>query len=257
MAAATAIVTVASVSAVSVSLAYQLTRVMLYKAVEAAANTAIALLAKNHESVGRVQFILMELDVEAKFKTVRSLLEAVESDEVELAGSTSEDFIHVCVSNVRDVMETITITLTRIQNSMDAHAKMWFNAWRKLDVVDDLELLKAQCRMFDKRLETLIQCLSVPSKGSHEERTAHAQHGLINQLIFGDARTGYDEEDERATEDLERTRSHMLALQAHNDAEMIGEGPRVGASASGLSKSRSATGAAPKTTVLFEDPVFL
>mmetsp|Transcript_22017 Transcript_22017/g.43270 ORF Transcript_22017/g.43270 Transcript_22017/m.43270 type:complete len:256 (+) Transcript_22017:763-1530(+) len=255
MAAATAIVTVASVSAVSVSLAYQLTRVMLYKAVEAAANTAIMLLAKNSESVGRVQFILMELDVEAKFKTVRSLLEAVEDDDVELAESTSKDFIQVCVNNVRDIMETISITLTRIQNSMDAHAKMWFNAWRKLDVVDDLELLKAQCRMFDKRLETLIQCLSVPSRSGHEERAAHAQHGLMNQLIFGDSRLGNDNaEDDRAADELERARSHMLAMQAHSEAEI--DGPCAG-STSGIRKSRSATGAAPRTTVLFEDPVFL
>lgn len=253
MAAATAIVTVASVSAVSVSLAYQLTRVMIYKVVEGAANACITILAKTSESPGRVQFILMELDVEAKFKTVRSLLQSVEGEELDLP-ETSKDFVHVCVNNVRDVMATVSITLTRIQNTMDAHAQMWFNGWRRLDVVDDLELLKAQCRMFDKRLETLIQCLSVPSK-ARPEATIAAQNGLVSQLIYGESET------EEIAEELERARAHLMAAQALEDANIHGAaagGVSASAAAPSLAKSRTTTTATtPTTTVLFEDPVFL
>jgi hypothetical protein len=45
---------------------------------------------------------------------------------------------------------------------MDNHLGQWFSSWRSFDVVDDLQLLKAQCRMFDNRLETVIYLPSVP-----------------------------------------------------------------------------------------------
>jgi len=233
MAAATAIVTVASVSAVGVSLAYQLTRVMLYRAVEVAANTAISLLnSGDAESVGKVQFILMELDIETKLKTVRSLLDSVETENYE-----ESEFVQLCVQNVHDIMDSIGITLTRIQNSMDAHAKLWFSKYRSLNVVDDLELLKAQCKMFDKRLETLVQCLAVPS---NRNGSVVAQHSLIKHKIF---RENNDEEDQNEIDDGE---ADLLAARAHMDAEMS-----PGASSTSRTLPRS------KTTVLYEEPVFL
>mmetsp|Transcript_3493 Transcript_3493/g.5045 ORF Transcript_3493/g.5045 Transcript_3493/m.5045 type:complete len:252 (-) Transcript_3493:35-790(-) len=249
-AAAGAIVTVASVSAMGVSFAYQLTRVMLYKAVEGAANS---ILTSPKQSPGRVQFILMELDVEAKFKTVKSLLESIENGDVE-SDEGSYEFVKVCVGNVRDVMETIMITLTRIQDNMDEHARMWFNTWRPLDVTDDLELLKAQCRMFDKRVETLIQCLSIPPPNSDcvsRRGSVASQTGLRGQRIFAHSQDNESEEAglfEEANRITERRRSQLMADRALEDANLAHNGR----------DSRSvSTSSGPVTTVVFEDPVFL
>jgi len=81
---ATAIITLTSVT----SMAYQLTSLMLYKAAEIGANAAIKIVQARGETIGEIQTILMELDVEAKFKTVKSLLHSLENDMVEVQNLT-------------------------------------------------------------------------------------------------------------------------------------------------------------------------
>lgn len=270
---ATALVTVAGMS----SVALQLTKLMLYKAAEVGANAAIMLIAQRGDSVGKVQFILMELDVEAKFKSVRSLLVALQTDEVELAAA-SKDFIEVCVANVREAMDCISETLVRIQNEMDNHAGQWFSSWRSFDVVDDLQLLKAQSRMFDKRLETLINCLSVPHRARSGTDAAAAQQGLYAQRIFGDHGMPGEVSLVDASPESERMKSILMAERALRDVKSKSSGGGAAAASAG-----SLTGTAPRsapriaegqgqgersrrsstavsskqTTVLFEDPVFL
>jgi hypothetical protein len=235
------------------------------------------LIAQRGDSVGKVQFILMELDVEAKFKSVRSLLVALQTDEVELAAA-SKDFIEVCVANVREAMDCISVTLVRIQNEMDNHAGQWFSSWRSFDVVDDLQLLKAQSRMFDKRLETLINCLSVPHRARSGTDAAAAQQGLYAQRIFGDHGMPGEVSLVDASPESERMKSILMAERALRDVKSKPSGGGAAAASAGSlagtaprSAPRSAEGqgqgersrrsstavSSKQTTVLFEDPVFL
>eukprot|EP00514_Thraustochytrium_sp_LLF1b_P003410 CAMPEP_0184522518 /NCGR_PEP_ID=MMETSP0198_2-20121128/8323_1 /TAXON_ID=1112570 /ORGANISM="Thraustochytrium sp., Strain LLF1b" /LENGTH=232 /DNA_ID=CAMNT_0026913347 /DNA_START=335 /DNA_END=1033 /DNA_ORIENTATION=+ len=231
--------TVAGVSSVT----YQLTRLMLYKAAEVGAGAALNMITRSSDSVGKVQFILMELDIEAKFKSVRSLLVAIEESDVAVEHN-SKDFIMVCVNNVREAMDRISATLRKIQDSTDKHANQWFKNYRSFDVVDELHLLKAQCRQFDKRLETLVQCLSVPQKSRPAMSETEIQ-GIEHQRILGESSEieGPLYQEERETE---RMKSMLMAERALKDAEY--SPPQA--------TSRTSTYHA-QNELVFEDPVFL
>jgi len=236
--------TVTAMGSSGISVAYQLTSLLMYKVAEGAVNTAIKLMASggDGDTPGKVQFTLMELDVEAKFKAVRSLMYAIRSDEVNLR-SNSKTFINVCINNVEQVMQDVVVTLTRIQNEMDDHAQMWFNNWRRLNVIDDLESLKALCRVFDKRLDTLIQCLSVPFMDEHSNTLLLPEKHSAENLKVYPERVG-----DAVAIHRSRQKSDALASRAVFDAEAI----------SGLkTPTTHILSSSPSTTVIFEDPVFL
>lgn len=226
------------------SMAYQFASLMIYKAAEVGANTAIAIIQKRSgtvaETIGEVQFILTELDIEAKFKTVRSLLTSIQ-DSCTPASETEKDFVKVCVTNVEDAIDLVSATLLRIQNAMDEHARLWFNTYRTLNVVDDLNLLKAQCRMFDKRLEVLMQCLTVPAK-TEASTPLYKELDMVDQKIFNSA---FDEMDE--FDGLNRMKSIMMAERALKDAKFDEDHY--------VDQKTSIT--EPYSSLLFEDPIFL
>lgn len=238
---ASAMVTIAGVS----SVAWNIGSMMLYKAAEVSLNTAIGLLKGQADSVGEVQYILMELDIEAKFKTVRSLLYSVEEGLVEVPAK-NKDFVSICVGNVKEAMSTISATLERVQNKMDKHAQQWFSRYRSFDVVEDLHLLKAQCRMFDKRLEVLVQCLSVPLRQQDGAGTQESSsgHDLVNQRIFGESYSFMEYE----SSGMDRMKSILMAERAFKDAE-FGHGEEV--------ETKTYSTPSHQTRHVFEDPVFL
>ena len=145
-----------------------LTSFLLGKTVEAAAGQAfdltVSTMEPGYQTIYKhsIQYALMEMDVEAKVAAVRSLVRSIEhSRRVEAYGEEDEDYVLVAAESLNEIMDKLMATLHRIYDALDEHAQKWFNSWRKPYVFEDLDLLRAQCKVFDKRLDTLTKCLSI------------------------------------------------------------------------------------------------
>lgn len=146
-----------------------LTSFLLGKTVEAAAGQAFELtigtMEPGYQTIYKhsIQYTLMEMDVEAKVAAVRSLVRSIEHSRRESGElvENEEDFVLVAAESLNEIMDKLMATLHRIYDALDDHAQKWFNSWRKPYVFEDLELLRAQCKVFDKRLDTLTKCLSI------------------------------------------------------------------------------------------------
>mmetsp|Transcript_15132 Transcript_15132/g.18705 ORF Transcript_15132/g.18705 Transcript_15132/m.18705 type:complete len:242 (+) Transcript_15132:330-1055(+) len=180
----------------AISVAYQvgsLTTVLLGKAVEGMTQTAVttAFVGRDHgdkilETIRRhsVQYMLMELDVEAKVSCARSLVNNIRT--VREDGSYSSDYVEVCLKNVSQICDELIKVLHRIYNELDAHRLRWFSSWRSPDVDEDLVLIRTMCKVFDSRLDTLVKCLGVDSavlaNGESSESGNNRKLGVSKQL---------------------------------------------------------------------------
>mmetsp|Transcript_11722 Transcript_11722/g.13480 ORF Transcript_11722/g.13480 Transcript_11722/m.13480 type:complete len:234 (-) Transcript_11722:161-862(-) len=157
----------------AVQLAYQvgaLTTTLLGKAVEGVTTTAITAVLNGRdkdeslETIRKhsVQYILMELDVEAKVSCAKTLVKSIHSAR-EQRGNYDSEYVEVCAKNVVQVSDELLKVLHRIYNELDAHRLRWFSTWRSPNVDEDIVLLQTMCKVFDTRLDTLVKCLGVPA----------------------------------------------------------------------------------------------
>jgi len=234
---ATALLTFTNMS----SVLFQVTKFIMYKAAEVAATTVFF---NKKDTIGNMQFILMELDVEAKIKSVRSLLASIQAEALNENGG-KKSVVNVCVQNIEEAMDAITATLIRIQNNMDSYIHQWFSSYRPSTFAEDLLLLKAQIMVFDKRIETLIQCMAVPIKRTdsttHQSSLYSIRTDNINSFREGDMMEAIPASD--------RMKNILLAKRAHFDANSTHKTNRHMCELSNVGNS--------STTVCFQDPVFL
>lgn len=214
--------------AATMTAAYRLggvTSFLLGKTMEAAAGQAFELtvgtLDSGYQIVSKhsIQYILMELDVEAKVSSVRSLVRSIEHSRLEENSSETgeEDFVLVAADSLKEIMEKLVETLHRIYSELDSHAQKWFNSWRKPLVFDDLELLRAQCRVFDKRLDTLTKCLAIhlPQRESESLQTPETSAGELAEFSF------YSGVESRPIEDRTTNITPMETLFYKDDAVVL------------------------------------
>lgn len=178
----------------TMSIAYRLgglTSFLLGKTVEAAAGQAFELtlgsVEPGYETIYKhsIQYSLMEMDVEAKVSAVRSLVRSLQTEHLasNKVRNNDEDYVTVAVNNLNDIMAKLLDTLNRVYGELDSHALKWFNTWRKPYVFEDLDVLRAQCKAFDKRLDMLTKCLAI-EMSIQQHRAFDSHSGELSKLAF-------------------------------------------------------------------------
>lgn len=175
----------------AVSLAYKaggMTTVILGNAVEGLTRSALLSLMSTKDAddtlqtIRRhsVQYMLMELDVEAKVSCTRTLVANLRAHR-ENTEYDDNDYVEVCLKSVSDIMDELLKVLHRIYNELDEHRLRWFSGWRSPQVDEDMVLLRTMCKVFDSRLDTLVKCLGVSSHylANGEENEASSQLAQI------------------------------------------------------------------------------
>jgi hypothetical protein len=109
---------------------------------------------------------LESMDIEAKLKTVHALVLTIQKTRGGGGGKQQveevddSDVIGVCLSQVKDVLESITGTLTALNTELDAHDQRWFSSWRTPDTKHYVLALKAKILILDKRVDMLLKVKS-------------------------------------------------------------------------------------------------
>eukprot|EP00924_Labyrinthula_sp_SR-Ha-C_P013528 snap_masked-scaffold_5-processed-gene-5.29-mRNA-1 protein AED:1.00 eAED:1.00 QI:0/-1/0/0/-1/1/1/0/240 len=196
------------VSAATAGVAYKLTSVIgvvIGKALEAAAEKAIYNFAHGDEptptnsvtnfytvkqfnslvKTHSLQFILMEMDVEAKVKFARSLIESIReiktgknldkyairsSDDITERNKISgleqfQSVNEIAVSNLEEVCNKMLENLhENVYKKIDEQQQSYFASFKKLDVAEDMIKLQSQLKVYESRLDSVLKWLNFDSE---------------------------------------------------------------------------------------------
>jgi len=118
---------------------------------------------------------LESMDIEAKIRTVHALVLTIQKHR----GGNNEtavddsDVVGVCLDQVKEVLESITSTVTTLHEELDAHDQRWFSSWRTPDTKHHVLALRAKILILDKRVDMLLKVRSfVGMDGGAGERNA-------------------------------------------------------------------------------------
>jgi hypothetical protein len=108
---------------------------------------------------------LESMDIEAKLKTVHALVLTIQKSRATLNGNEDDvvddsDVVGVCLTQVKDVLESITTTLNALNEELVEHEQRWFASWRTPDTKHYVVALKAKMAILDKRLDMLLKVRS-------------------------------------------------------------------------------------------------
>jgi hypothetical protein len=153
--------------------------------VHAAATALKAIRSSNTEGADQKNLVdhpmvkeeLETMDIEAKLKTVHALVLTIQkqrgkSGSIHANGEESavpeerdeSDVVGVCLEQVKEVLDSITITVNALNEELDMHEQRWFSTWRTPDTKHYLIALRAKILILDKRLDMLLKVRSFVSE---------------------------------------------------------------------------------------------
>jgi len=128
---------------------------------------------------------LEQMDIEAKIRTVHALVLTIQKQRAggHAGGEPAKDdtqvpdesdVVGVCLEQVKEVLESITSTVTALREELDAHEQRWFATWRTPDTKHHLIALRAKILILDKRVDMLLKVKSfVAGGGANHHHEVH------------------------------------------------------------------------------------
>ena len=96
-----------------------------------------------------------DMDIHANLEVVNALMEEIKNYE------ESDKSIKVCLKNLHEIVEKIFCEMKEINDIVAYHKTKYFNNLRSVDLTINLNKVKKYKKIMDKRLELLLNILSV------------------------------------------------------------------------------------------------
>lgn len=97
---------------------------------------------------------LLELDLESKLKVIDALMQQLDANNKELS-------IAVAITTLHEIVNKIHKTLEKVHDELNYHETRWFSGWRTPYIYYEVEELKTDSVILDKRLQTLMLVMRV------------------------------------------------------------------------------------------------
>ena len=104
--------------------------------------------------MSQVQQSLALLDLEAKLKCWRTLVEALDHKTVPLPVKISLNWF---TASIKDVEQSLQL----LKNAVEYHKSKYFSSWRFCDFSEPLRILKTYVKILAERENTLLQMIAI------------------------------------------------------------------------------------------------
>lgn len=110
--------------------------------------------AHHPPGMSQVQEALVLLDLEAKLKCWKSLVNALDHKTLPFPVKISLDWFTESIQNVEE-------SLQLLKNAIEYHHSKYFSSWRSCDVSESLRILTANVKILVERENTLLQMIAI------------------------------------------------------------------------------------------------
>ncbi len=107
-----------------------------------------------HEDVHK---LLLELDLEVRLAVIGSLINHI-SDE-----HNKNESIKLCLKSVYDSITKISQEIHKIDEKIEEHKEKYFSNWRSVDFTNELQVIKFNSDILEKRFSLLVNIIKVES----------------------------------------------------------------------------------------------
>lgn len=138
-----------------------------------AANAALRALGPSQRPITANPLVKDELeamDIEAKLQTVHALILTIQKARNNQTEPLDEaDVVGVCLGQVRDVLESLTLTLNALNQELEEHEQRWFSSWRTPSTLPLVVTIRSKMLILDKRVDMLLKVKTFVFENEHQD----------------------------------------------------------------------------------------
>ena len=106
-------------------------------------------LVHNHTDVHQ---LFTELDLDVRLEVINSLIKNIKREH-------SNDTVNICLKSLYDVITKINKITHEIDGVIEQHKEKYFNEWRQIDVDLQINEIRKQSELLDKRFSLLTNVI--------------------------------------------------------------------------------------------------
>lgn len=106
-------------------------------------------LVHNHTDVHQ---LFTELDLDVRLEVINSLIKNIKREH-------SNDTVNICLKSLYDVITKINKITHEIDGIIEQHKEKYFNEWRQIDVDLQINEIRKQSELLDKRFSLLTNVI--------------------------------------------------------------------------------------------------
>lgn len=103
---------------------------------------------------------LESLDIEAKLKTISALVQTIQRQQQHRharGGEEEGDVVDVALGQVKEVLDSLTLTFHELEREIAEHDTRWFSSWRQANTASLVTAIKSKMFILDKRVDMLLK----------------------------------------------------------------------------------------------------